>query len=160
MFTVGKGYRDVAELLIDRGAEVNATNDDDWTALTIAAIDGHRDVVELLIDRGADVNATDGQGQTALMFAANKGHRDVVELLIDRGADVNVTDDQGQTALMIAVTEVPIFGHVGGGADVYPYVDGLVDQRRRTRVPAHGFRPKDQSDIVELLEEATWRKDV
>ena len=50
------GHERVAELLLQRGAEVNLQNSDGWTALMQAAINGHERVVELLLQRGADAN--------------------------------------------------------------------------------------------------------
>ena len=50
-----KGHLDVAELLLDRGADVGQANTYGVTALMAACQDGHRDVAALLLDRGADV---------------------------------------------------------------------------------------------------------
>ena len=50
-----KGYRGVAELLLDQGAVVGQATKDGYTALMSACLGGHRDVAELLLDRGADV---------------------------------------------------------------------------------------------------------
>ena len=79
-------------LLLDKGADVAATNEYGWTALHWAAQEGHKDVVALLLDKGADVAATDEYGWTALHWAAQGGHKDVVALLLDKGADVAATD--------------------------------------------------------------------
>jgi len=75
----------VVKILLDNGADVNATTNDDngWTALMIAADRNHEDVVEILLDKGADVNATDKHDQTALMKAASKGHVAVENLIND-----------------------------------------------------------------------------
>ena len=45
------------ELLITKGANVNAKDEDNYTALILASKKGHKDVAELLIAKGADVNA-------------------------------------------------------------------------------------------------------
>jgi ankyrin repeat protein len=45
------------EMLIRKGAKVNATRDDGWTPLHEAAKEGDVEMVKLLIERGADVNA-------------------------------------------------------------------------------------------------------
>ncbi|KAA0170630.1 hypothetical protein FNF28_01392 [Cafeteria roenbergensis] len=49
------GHKDTVELLLDRGADLEATDDDGSTALVFAASGGHKDTVELLLDRGADL---------------------------------------------------------------------------------------------------------
>ena len=44
--------------LLRQGADPNAREGDEWTALTYAASEGHSDVVQLLISQGSNVNAT------------------------------------------------------------------------------------------------------
>ena len=53
----------MCELLIEKGADVNAVEEDGWTALMIAAGNGHKEVCQLLIEKGADVNAVDEWGR-------------------------------------------------------------------------------------------------
>ena len=61
--------------LLENGADVNAGDKDDRTALMFAAGNGHKEVVELLIENGADVNAKNIMGKTALMSASRGGIR-------------------------------------------------------------------------------------
>ena len=61
-----KGHKEVAELLIAKGADVNAKNDFGVTPLHYAADYGQREIIDLLITKGADVNATDFIGMTPL----------------------------------------------------------------------------------------------
>jgi ankyrin repeat protein len=77
--------KDVASLL-DKGANVDATDDFDRTPLMIAALGGHQEIAASLIDAGAELNATAKYGQTALQFAREGGHEDVVTLLVNAGA--------------------------------------------------------------------------
>jgi hypothetical protein len=60
------GRSPVATLLLDRGANVNATNNLGKTALFLAAERGKIEPVLLLISRSADLMAQDNQGRTAL----------------------------------------------------------------------------------------------
>ena len=55
-------HKEIAELLIANGAEVNAKNDGGFTPLHAAALNGHKGIAELLIEKGANVNAKDGIG--------------------------------------------------------------------------------------------------
>ena len=86
-------HRDVAELLIAHGADVNnipcvskslicSASVTDYLPLAAAA---NKEMAELLIAHGANVNAYDTHGDTPLATARNK---DIAELLIAHGADV------------------------------------------------------------------------
>jgi pectate lyase len=81
-----EGHRDVVQVLIANGADLDSQNGGVLTPLCWAARKGHRDVVELLISRGADVNAKDRRGRTPLRWAEYRGHTEIVELLRKHGA--------------------------------------------------------------------------
>jgi ankyrin repeat protein len=76
------------KMLLDRGADANATDRDGHTILMLAAssdalpIDG----VRALLEHGADINAKAAQGETALDFAKLRGSTPVVDLLVKAGA--------------------------------------------------------------------------
>jgi hypothetical protein len=64
------GQLDMAKLLIEKGATVDAVADYcKITPLMIAAIQGYSEIVELLIAKGANVNAKDRSGRTPLQYA-------------------------------------------------------------------------------------------
>jgi ankyrin repeat protein len=85
------GYIDVVKLLIDKGANVNAKNNNGWTALMLVSQIAHQmshiDLIELLIDKGADVNAKSNDGWTALKLAKKIRHSTVVQILRNAGAN-------------------------------------------------------------------------
>jgi ankyrin repeat protein len=98
---IGGGLLEMAELLLERGAEVERQHFLGTTALHYAARQGQPDMVALLLDHGADPErlgrkfATRGDsgdggatslGATPLQLAEEQGHGDVVRLLRQRGA--------------------------------------------------------------------------
>ena len=84
--------KETAELLIAKGADINAKDDTGGTPLFWAALEGNEEVAELLIKQGADVNAEGPKGWTALHWAVAMAQKKSVELLIGEGADVNAKD--------------------------------------------------------------------
>ena len=96
-----QGQKEITELLIAKGADVNAKEGvGRGTPLHYAAYSGHKEIAELLIANGANVNAKMDNGFTSLHWAAiapnaHEGHKEVAELLIANGADVNAKDRVG-----------------------------------------------------------------
>ena len=63
------GDLDGVQIYLDKGVNINAKDNNDWTALHWAALEDYKKIVELLIDNGAQINATDSLGDTPLDFA-------------------------------------------------------------------------------------------
>ena len=101
------GKLDVAELLIERGADVNSRCAAGRTPLHYASRGGHLDVVRLLLDHKADVDARERNGMTALAFASCYGHFEIVKLLLEHGANANVQNSYGRTPRQEALA----YGH-------------------------------------------------
>ena len=112
-----QGHSEIAQLLITRGANVNAYDgmpktQGKWgvwkkvstiatskgkiflasnygTALQAASFKGHMGIVQILLRNKADVNLQYGGYGSALISAAVGGHKDIVELLIKNGAKIS-----------------------------------------------------------------------
>jgi ankyrin repeat protein len=122
--------RDIIVLLISKGANVNATDDDGYTALHWAARRGDVQLATLLISRNIDINRKsvghlvdkndynpdgydsqtvthwkerEGSGHTALYLALTWRCEEMAGWLVSNGADVNVLDSDGRTLLVEAV---------------------------------------------------------
>ncbi|MHC4142687.1 MAG: ankyrin repeat domain-containing protein [Planctomycetota bacterium] len=86
--------------LIDHGADVNARDQLQGTALVRAAGSfGNFESVQVLLSAGADVNVQDKNGMTPLMWAARWGDAQRVDALVKAGATVTVRDNSGKSAL-------------------------------------------------------------
>lgn len=103
-YLVGYGFFDpnVAGVLLDAGANVNAIDGKGETALMKASGYGFKQAVKVLIEHHADVNLKDSKGRTALMHAAAGRFSDAIPLLLESGADPTVRNNEGKTALDLA----------------------------------------------------------
>ncbi len=102
LIAAASGHTDVVRLLLEKGADIHATNNFGHTSLMWAAMDGHTDTVRLLLDWGADMNHRDKWRDTALIKAAWKGHVDIVKLLLRRGANPQLKNEKNVNAAMLA----------------------------------------------------------
>lgn len=101
---VEEGHADIVRLLLEHGAGDNRTPGGLRNALTPLLFGSPRaEVMELLIGHGADVNARGREGNTPLHDAASHGSTEAVRVLLEHGADPNVTNDSRQTAAMLAL---------------------------------------------------------
>ena len=90
-------------LLLARGAQVNAKDDEGATALTRHVERGDVAIVEALLKAGAEgLNAQNTDGETLLMTAVRAGRTDLAKVLLAQGADPNLVDVLGDTALVLA----------------------------------------------------------
>lgn len=96
------GQLEVAELLLDRGADFNLADLIGRKPLQWAARYGCKRIVQLLLDRGDSVDSKDKNGRTPLLLAAREGYVDVVRLLIKYGDEIDSGDAKGQTPLSFA----------------------------------------------------------
>ena len=132
----------IVELLIEKGADVNAVGELETTPLHLAAYWDHKDIAELLINNGADVNAEGKQGETPFDSASFAKNDEISELLRNHG---------GKHGL--------IHGAVAGGdfnAVKQFLEEGIeVDLRNETResriTPLHSAGIYNQVDIAKLL---------
>jgi ankyrin repeat protein len=106
------GHPSAVELLLERGAETNATAKNRLQVQALhsgcASPENGADaaaalrIARALLDNGADVNAKQQQGFTPLHAAAHHGHIELVRLLLERGADPRAVTDAGKTPVDVA----------------------------------------------------------
>jgi hypothetical protein len=102
---VRNANREMVQLLLSAGANVNAQNRGGETVLMMMDQDATSDLVWDLINAGAKVELINNGGNTALMEAASTNNQELLKTLLEAGANVNVKNKQGQTALMMAASE-------------------------------------------------------
>ena len=93
----------MVELLLKKGAEVDARDDYGRTPLKLAVrSNGNLAMVKALLAAGADSMTRDERGRTPLHHASFIRNRAVCKVLLKAGANVKVLDNNGETPLHVA----------------------------------------------------------
>jgi len=111
------GAEEAVTVLLNAGADINAVNEADFTALHGAAYRGLNEVIKILVDRGANINARDYRGRTPYRLAEGSKQSFQFQAYPDTAAFMK-----------------------GLGADTSIGVPGTVQERMRD-IPAAGAQP-------------------
>ncbi|KAK3090273.1 hypothetical protein FSP39_010553 [Pinctada imbricata] len=106
------GNSGTVKLLISKGGDISARDENCCTALLLVSRKGLADVMNILLDNYADINATDKQKNTSLHLACYGGHAACVSLLLRRYCKATLRNASGKTPLDLAIdgrhTEVAV----------------------------------------------------
>ena len=97
------GNRQMADLLLRLGVDVNIRARNRETPLITAAGEGHTELGLFFIAKGADVKAAADDGTTALHLAAIENLPDLARVLLDKGAVFDARTADGETPLDFAI---------------------------------------------------------
>lgn len=100
-FVVSHGPIEIAEILLEHKAVVNAQDDVGRIPLHVASRRGYVDFTRLLLRHGADVNSQDAEGSTPLHLVGGVT-LDIARLLVEHGANLDLEDFKGRTASQAA----------------------------------------------------------
>ena len=122
-----KDFIEIAKMLIDKGAEIDAIDKRGFTSLHNASYSNNSMAVQLLIENGANVNRKSRNSlYTSLHLASIKGCKSVVEILLQNGACsvINHKTASGYTALDYAHDKgfleiIHILIDHGGKSEIY-----------------------------------------
>jgi len=132
MSSMASNQTELADYLVERGANVKATSKDGSTALMELLQRGYganrTEIItraKSLIKAGVNVNAQNKSGQTALLIACNSRNYPLLEALLDAGADPNLASPNGQTPIYLTVYDPEAFRVLTKhGANLNVKVDG------------------------------------
>ncbi|KAF3005617.1 hypothetical protein E8E13_002525 [Curvularia kusanoi] len=98
---------EIAQLLLEHGADVNAENSDGDSVLQDAVFYSktNKEFLKLLMDQGADVEAEGSDGWTPLHYAVSGGNVVAVRLLLAKDVDIEAKTDEERTPLFLAILE-------------------------------------------------------
>ncbi len=104
-YAICRRCREIAEAMIDNGADVNAKFDDGYTPLLLALKKKNKlKMIRMLLNKGADIDARTDEGYTALMLASMYSKNlKVLKFFLEREVDLLAKNNAGLTALELAV---------------------------------------------------------
>ena len=145
------GFRDLVDVLVRSGGNVNARNFPmQETPLHLATRNGHRHIAQFLVQQGSQVNARNFPMQeTPLHLAARNGHQLIAQFLIQQGSQVNARNvPPRETPLHLASRN----GHQQI-AEVLIQHGGQVNAKNRAwqETPLHLASRNGHQEVVELL---------
>jgi ankyrin len=90
-----KSHPEIVKILLNAGAEYEALDYFENSALHIAAREGNNEIVDILTKFGVSVNSRNLKGETAMMLAAKANKESTVKMLFERGANPELKDYVG-----------------------------------------------------------------
>lgn len=147
MLAVARNTTIFAELLIERGANINAKDKSDMTALHYAALHGRTRTVLVLMEAGSSVSDVTDRGMTSLHFACQHGHLKTAAILIEHGACVHSRSSSGCTPLMLATER----GHYETVAFLLAQGSSVHNAEQMGFTALHLAAMKGYTDIARLL---------
>ncbi|CAK8671925.1 unnamed protein product [Clavelina lepadiformis] len=136
-----EGHMHIVDILINRGARINAANMGDDTPLHNAAQMGHLDIVKKLIKNKSDVNAINEHGNTPLHYACFGQHAACGEELVASGALIGICNKYGQSPIskarpMFARNLAEMAASLGQDLNEIQYKDSVNAWKGTTRTRA------------------------
>jgi hypothetical protein len=143
---------DVAQLLLERGGDVDLKGVDGWSPLSCAATSGYLDMVRLLLDHGAEVDSRHDDLWTPLHLATGLGHFDICQTLLEHNADVNSRDNTGRVPLHRVSDLSNSQGASPGIARLLlEHGADLLAKDKRDMTPLHVAVYRGRTEVVRLL---------
>ena len=99
-----RNFLPIVQLLLDRGADINAQTTNGWTPLMRSIYQKNIAVTKLLIERGASLNIKSKAGNNAAWFAVLTGNTEILDLLIKKGISLSdAVSDPNSSLLRMAL---------------------------------------------------------
>ncbi|KAG0478779.1 hypothetical protein HPP92_013498 [Vanilla planifolia] len=125
------------KVLLEKGATLDARDEEGYTALHCAAEAGQAEAVDVLVKRGAEIEARIAKGRTSMEIAASLGYAGIVRILVQGGATVAPSPAPAPAG---NVVEIPAMasakekmgkgGLRGRGGEEKAWTDGSTSRRR------------------------------
>ena len=129
------GSKNIVEMLLKNGVDIEAKNSHGKTALRYAVFFNKIEIVELLVKYKARIN-----GSEALHCAAKQGFKDTLKILLENGGDINDKDQKGLTTLYCS----SYFNKV-------EIVEYLIENRMQEPMVLHAASINGSKEVLDLL---------
>jgi cytohesin len=146
----------VVKLLLERGANVSASDSHHYNPLHMAVMINRTEIVELLLVHGAAIDARDSLGWTPFHWAVVLNRTHIVDLLLSHGASIEALARWAYEAQSEAPSATPL--HFAALSSSPAVVQLLLERGANVSVrdsigmmPLHRALSIDRTDIVELL---------
>ncbi|MGB3760390.1 MAG: ankyrin repeat domain-containing protein [Rivularia sp. (in: cyanobacteria)] len=140
---------EIARILIDKGADVNAKDIEGKTPLIIAAEFGNAEVAGELILAGADIDAKDNKGHSALMYASIVEPHDITEPIPDL-EELERISSEGGNSLEDKFKQLEKLGNILSNIEV----TGRVNIAKMLRVAGASQQGLSVNDLIKAAEKA------
>jgi ankyrin repeat protein len=98
--------KQIALLLLTRGASVNKKNKTGETPVFVAARMGHVDMIKFLHENGANLHIVDNLGYNILLATLRgSGDTEIIDFILKKGVDINSRDYYNNNALNWGIIE-------------------------------------------------------
>jgi ankyrin repeat protein/beta-lactamase regulating signal transducer with metallopeptidase domain len=138
------GHKDMVEVLLNEGADVNIAPDI-WPPLILATRTGKKEIAAMLLKKGADITAQDLVGLTAMGIAKVRGDTETVELLSARARQLDPEKE---------IMTIFDYVQIGDAEKIKSLIAAGQDVNTKTKngeVALHGAAWRGRREIAELL---------
>ena len=132
-------HADIAQLLLEHGADANAQDMYERTPLLMASENGLGEIARVLLKHGADTELGKNGGQSLLELASENGLGEIARVLLKSGADTELGKNGGQSPLELASTR----GHVEVVRVLLEHGADVDAQDELENTPLHHARGED-----------------
>jgi ankyrin repeat protein len=152
------GHAEIAHLLLEHDADLEARASDGSTALHLAS---KKEVARVLLKHGAQTTAQNANGWTPLHAVAHWGHAEIVRLLLEHGGGVDLAAraKDGSTALQLASNPQVVCVLREHGAHTTTTTDRIGDRETPLHFAPHRDRGTRGTCSLQAASPATLRVD-
>ncbi|XP_042320249.1 CARD- and ANK-domain containing inflammasome adapter protein-like [Sceloporus undulatus] len=144
---IEKDLHGIVAALIERGTDINAHNEMQYTPLLVACEMGKTESAKILIEKGASLKDKTPDSNSALHLAVQSGVTSITRMLLRKGMDPNITGQGDQRPLHIAA-----FHNKGALVDILIEGGAKIDPvTKELHTPLHLASYKGHADVARKL---------